>query len=371
MTQRILHNLNAVARIVISRQVKMEEEESVTAVSEIFIPPSVAEHNLDLLHGKTYSHFSPIPANITVAPSTFSTNANEPLVPTPCVLGIDEAGRGPVIGPMVYGVFYLPVDVHSSLLTQTYHFNDSKQLTPVVRTNLTKRLCTSGTDLDVNCGWAVTSLSAADISANMLRAGGSYNLNAQAMDATIELIRGVLERGVNVQEIYIDTIGQPAVYQRKLERIFPTTKITVAKKADSLFPCVSAASVVAKVTRDISCEVLLKEVEQMQVEDGELVEQGSGWASGYPSDAKCVAWLKRCLDPTFGWGNEVRYSWGGAVKDLLDEKGAPAVSVDWLDEKDDGDVKLSRYFGDEASLRPKTEAAELRQWYGLSVGADF
>ena len=55
----------------------------------------------------------------------------------------------------------------------------------------------------------------------MLRAGGTYNLNAQAMDATIELIRGVIDMGVNVREVYVDTIGIPSVYQRKLERIFP------------------------------------------------------------------------------------------------------------------------------------------------------
>ena len=98
-------------------------------------------------------------------------------------------------------------------------------------------------------------MSARDISAGMLQPHGTYNLNAQAMDATIDLIKQVLAKGVNVTEVYIDTIGSPATYQKKLERIFPTVKITVAKKADSLYPCVSAASVCAKVTRDAALDV--------------------------------------------------------------------------------------------------------------------
>ena len=65
----------------------------------------------------------------------------------------------------------------------------------------------------------------------MMKPLARYNLNAQAMDATIELIKEVLfEKKVNVKEIYIDTIGKPEIYQTKLERIFPTTMITVAKK---------------------------------------------------------------------------------------------------------------------------------------------
>ena len=93
-------------------------------------------------------------------------------------------------------------------------------------------------------------MSARDISAGMLKPAGTYNLNAQAMDATIELIKEVFAKRVNVKEMYIDTIGSPEDYQRKLQRVFPTTKITVAKKAPSLYPCVSAASLCAKVTRD-------------------------------------------------------------------------------------------------------------------------
>ena len=262
-------------------------------------------------------------------------------------LEVDELSR---TGPMVYSSFYVPLGSHRSLLADRHRFDDSKALTPQTRSNLMRTLCTSSTDLHATCGWAVKVMSARDLSAGMLRPAGAYNLNAQAMDATIELIRGVLAQGINVKEMYVDTVGAPQTYQNKLSRIFPTISITVAKKADSLYPCVSAASVCAKVTRDAALEVLYEALSSQSSTrppsaggsaparpSGEVTAtdktsrssaslQEGGWGSGYPSDSRCSTWLKQNMNPVFGWGHECRFSWSTA-KDMLEGHGSSASST--------------------------------------------
>ncbi|KAI0402138.1 ribonuclease H2 subunit A [Xylaria palmicola] len=327
-----------------------------TPAEDVFVPPAV--HRDETLRGESYTHFSPVPPSLRASESDPSTGE-------PCVLGVDEAGRGPVLGPMVYGVFYLPAALSEPLLKTAHRFDDSKVLNPAVRSALMEALCTPGTDLHAACGWAVSSLSARDIGANMMRpAGAMYNLNAQAMDATADLIRGVLARGVNVREIYVDTIGQPAAYQKRLERVFPTVKITVAKKADSLYPCVSAASVCAKVTRDAALDVLYQawaRTGRGGSDDGEALF----WGSGYPSDARCVAWLKQNMHPIFGWGPECRFSWGTA-KDMLDAKGG--VKVEWPADEDESTSRLTDFFA--ASGDREKDADELGTWFGTPAGLE-
>jgi ribonuclease H2 subunit A len=153
-------------------------------------------------------------------------------------------------------------------------------------------------------------MTARDISADMLSPGG-YNLNAQAHDTTISLIREILARGINVQEIYVDTVGPETTYQTKLQTRFPGIIITVTKKADANFPIVSVASVCAKVTRDV------------------YLGNEEVWGSGYPSDPRTSAWLKgeEGMDRVFGWqSDEVRYSWA-TVRELLEKN--KGVQVDW------------------------------------------
>lgn len=260
---------------------------------------------------------------------------------------------------MVYALYYLPVSMHRSLLAETHHFDDSKVLTPAVRSQLMEKVCTPETDLHQHGGWATRILSARDISAAQMKPNGTYNLNAQAMDATIDLIQQVLDSGVNVREVYIDTIGPPATYQKKLERIFPTLRITVAKKADSLYPCVSAASVCAKVTRDAALEVLYTSYAD-PASKGEVA-----WGSGYPSDARCTNWLKANMNPLFGWGSECRFSWSTA-KELLETKDAPC-RADWPEADDKPDnLKLTGFF----SGAEEEQADGLGTWFGRRVTED-
>ncbi|KIV98653.1 ribonuclease HII [Verruconis gallopava] len=308
-------------------------------VDGTFTPPSVMLNNIKC--GDSYTYFSDVPVSLRQN------------IGTECVLGIDEAGRGPVLGSMVYALFYLPLQYHNSLLDETHHFDDSKVLSSKFRASLMQQLCTPGNDLYQHCGWATRVISARDISAGMLRRTAVYNLNAQAMDATIDLIRSVLTQGINVAHIFVDTVGKPDAYQRKLEKIFPTKKITVAKKADSIFPCVSAASVCAKVTRDLALDASYKMT-------CATISISGGWGSGYPSDARCLTWMKSNMHPIFGWGPECRFSWGTA-KDLLENR-CKNLIVQWPEEEDHVDgIKMSDFLPDSSAC---DSSDNLKRWYG-------
>jgi ribonuclease HII len=129
--------------------------------------------------------------------------------PREFMMGIDEAGRGPTLGPMVYGAAFCAVEDEHRL--RAMGFNDSKQLTEAKRAQLWDELQTKGF-----LGWRIRVLEAKEISAGMLRKHTKYNLNAMSHDAAIGLVQGVLATGVNLRYLYVDTVGDPERYQAKL-----------------------------------------------------------------------------------------------------------------------------------------------------------
>ncbi|KAI9219160.1 ribonuclease H-like domain-containing protein [Blastocladiella britannica] len=224
----------------------------------------------------------------------------------PCIMGIDEAGRGPVLGPMVYAVCYVAADGGDDHL-RAMKVDDSKVLSEEQRSQQFHQIVAASGRV----GFSYNALSPQDISMWMLQRS-KYNLNAIAHDTTIALVEGVLRQGVELKHVYVDTVGPPASYQAKLKARFPAVDFTVAKKADSLYATVSAASIVAKVVRD---QVLSTWQFSETALAGTLETK---WGSGYPSDPNTVSWLKRTVDPVFGWPGIIRFSWS-TTENLLKE----------------------------------------------------
>ncbi|XP_060620925.2 ribonuclease H2 subunit A [Anolis sagrei] len=241
----------------------------------------------------------------------------------PCCLGIDEAGRGPVLGPMVYGICYCPVARQGDL--EAIKVADSKTLTEAQREQLFEKLDAAKDFV----GWALHILSPNFISTSMQRRA-KYNLNALSHDTAIGLIQHALDSGVQVAEVFVDTVGPAEKYQEKLKQQFPGLEVTVKPKADSLFPVVSAASICAKVARDRVVKNW-KFVEALENVD-------SDYGSGYPNDPKTKEWLTQILDPVFGFPQFVRFSWSTAQV-ILENK---AVAVRWDDTEDDPSQKNAK-----------------------------
>ncbi|KAI5950342.1 hypothetical protein KGF54_005159 [Candida jiufengensis] len=294
----------------IESEVILSNDTKKLKTSNYWLPPSVTSIK-NYKDFKSSTYFSDIPQEILQYP-------NEPIV-----LGVDEAGRGPVLGPMVYGISYSLLSYQNSL--KTYGFADSKQLTDIVRTNLFQKIEEPESELFKNVGWATTTMTAKDISSGMLRSvngPGAYNLNEQAHDTTIDLIKQTLAKGVKVTHIFVDTVGPPITYQNKLKHIFPNIEIVVTKKADSIYPIVSTASVVAKVTRDLNINYLNNNIEILKNEK---------LGSGYPSDPNTSYWLNHNVDPIFGWCfGFIRFSWQTAKDSLVKNNAVDVIYQDDL-----------------------------------------
>ena len=226
-------------------------------------------------------------------------------------MGIDEAGRGPVLGPMVYGCCYWPVRLKEQLAR--LGFADSKQLTEEERDSLFEVIRQlSGRVI----GYEVREISAEEMSNRMLAQNETYlNLNQISFNSAYFLINQTMAKGFNVTRVYVDTVGSASAYEARLTAdfalLYPNLGFTVSEKADSKFPVVSAASIAAKVTRDLL-------VRDFRFTPSLELTVSKNFGSGYPADPNTKAWLKQNYDPVFAYPEIVRYSWS-TITNLLEE----------------------------------------------------
>ncbi|MCL4181478.1 MAG: ribonuclease HII [Verrucomicrobia bacterium] len=141
------------------------------------------------------------------------------------IAGVDEAGRGPLAGPVTAAAVVLPRSwLRQGLPSELQGLNDSKQLSPAQRECFFARLTGNP-----QVHWHVASLEAPRVDAlNILRA------THQAMRQAIAGIQPP------PQHILLD--GRPASLLN-----LPVTPLV---KGDTLSYSIAAASVLAKVTRD-------------------------------------------------------------------------------------------------------------------------
>ncbi|MCK5303697.1 MAG: ribonuclease HII [Candidatus Heimdallarchaeota archaeon] len=198
------------------------------------------------------------------------------------MVGIDEAGRGPVIGPLVICVYVVEQEKHQDL--KKMGAKDSKLLSKNQRETLYPKLKNIAADIKIK------HLSPAEI--DELRK--SISLNVIEQQIMLKLTKEVKH---NLETIYIDAADvNEKRFGLVFEKEFPGTKIVSKHKADTFFPVVSAASIIAKVERD-------REIESLKLKMSEDI------GSGYPADPKTKSFLKKYFSKHKKFPPFVRESW--------------------------------------------------------------
>jgi ribonuclease HII len=208
------------------------------------------------------------------------------------VCGIDEAGRGPVIGPLVMaGVL---IEDSDEIKLKEIGVKDSKLLDKREREDLFKKI------LGIVKEYKIISLTP-DIIDETLKSPRT-NLNMLEAETTSEILnelnpdKAIIDLPDRDQERYQGFIRKN-LENKKMELI-------TEHKADFNYPVVSAASILAKVTRDRYIEHLKETF-------------GEDFGSGYTSDEKTVKFLEK------NWNNSkvhfIRKEWA-TWKDMKKEK---------------------------------------------------
>ncbi len=193
--------------------------------------------------------------------------------------GVDEAGRGSVMGPLVVGAVFTESD---DVLLEI-GVKDSKKLTPKRREAMYGEITSSVP------GWTVEVVSAEDID----RLRKTMTLN--------EIEMGMFKDAVTRRPASKTVADCPDVneegFTARFKAVLPPGMEVIAKhKADDTYPVVSAASIIAKVTRDRMMEDI-------------RAEFGTDVGSGYPSDHYTMDFIEGWIKKNGKAPPHVRCSW--------------------------------------------------------------
>lgn len=196
------------------------------------------------------------------------------------VLGVDEAGRGPVIGPLIVGGFAMD-EAHLGRL-QELGVRDSKELAPPLREEIYEELGRYGRRETIV-------LLPPEIDAAVER-GALNRLEARAFGELIARVRP--------DRTFIDACDPNAPrFGALVRRLSEWEGAVVSRhKADRDIPVVGAASIVAKVVRD-----------RAMVQLG--LDLGADIGSGYQTDPVTLAFLKDHLPRAGERTHWLRSSW--------------------------------------------------------------
>lgn len=183
------------------------------------------------------------------------------------ICGIDEAGRGPVLGPLVMaGVL---IDEKKTATLKQIGVKDSKQLITAKRDELFSMI------LSIADEYSIVSLTPKDVDDALN--DPKNNLNKLEATASSRIINELKPK-----RVYIDLPDKnPMRYKSFIRKDLKDKSVTLIAehKADDIYPVVSAASILAKVTRDRYIEMLKEQI-------------GVDFGSGYMSDPKTQKFLK-------------------------------------------------------------------------------
>lgn len=183
------------------------------------------------------------------------------------ICGIEEAGRGPIIGPLV--MCGLIVDEKDEDKLKKLGVKDSKQLSAKQREEMFDKI------LKISKAHKIIILSPSDVDSAV--ESDSSNLNWLEAQTTAKILN---ELDADKAIIDCPSINIPA-YTDYLQNLLKVkTKISCAHHADVDFPIVSASSIIAKVTRDAEVEKLKK-------------KYNVDFGSGYVADPKTKIFLEK------------------------------------------------------------------------------